>query len=224
MPSRPTAPPQLQSAPAELRAFVEDLFTLDLEAPWAQPAGVKQPGATAVWRPPNAYTLVMGDLDVEGNVLVEAAGEDMGVLVVFGDVTCRNLMVGVGFSFVCTGALRVKETLVARAADSVTYAAGVVEAELVDSGSGAWLTLFGDPSGLRAKYLTHYAMHGRNALQTSNPPDLRALVVPEVLDLEEWDSLTPEQQADEDPKLIIKLDARAARKRLAAGASLFREP
>ncbi|CAM3628871.1 hypothetical protein G4177_32115 [Corallococcus sp. ZKHCc1 1396] len=223
MPPRPTAPPQLQSAPEPLRKFVEDLFTLDVEEPWAQPAQVKETGAT-VWRPPNAYTLVMGDLEVEGNVLVEAAGHDEGVLVVFGDVTCRNLFVGVGFSFVCIGTLRVKEVLVACSADSVTYAAGVVEAEIVDSGSGAWLTLFGDPSGLRAKYLTHYVMHGRTPIRSQNPPDLRALVVPEVLDLEEWESLSPEEQADEDPKIVIKLDERAARRRLASGESLFVAP
>jgi hypothetical protein len=167
-PPRPTAPPQLQSAPAGLRAFVEDLLTLDLEEPWAQPTWVKEAGTCAVWRPPGAYPLVMGDPDVEGNVLVEA--------------------------------------------------------ELVDSGAGAWLTLFGDPSGLRAKYLTHYVIHGRKALKTQNPPDLRALVAPEVLDLEEWDSLSPEGQANEDPKRIIKLDESAARGRLATGASLFLAP
>ncbi|RKG61399.1 hypothetical protein D7V80_34730 [Corallococcus sp. CA054B] len=223
MPPRPAAPPQLQSAPEALRKFVESLLTLDVEEPWAQPTEVKETGA-APWRPPNAYTLVMGSLDVEGNVLVEAAGHDEGVLVVFGDVTCRNLFVGVGFTFVCTGTLRVKETLVATSMDSVTYAAGVVEAEVVDSGSGAWLTLFGDASQLHVKHLTYYVMNGRKVIKSQNPPDLRTLVVPEVLDLEEWDSLSAEEQADEDPKDIIKLDAGAARERLARGESLFLSP
>ncbi|TSC25214.1 hypothetical protein [Corallococcus sp. Z5C101001] len=223
MPPRPTPPAQIQEAPAPLREFIEVLLTLDVEEPWAEPTEVKQSGA-APWRPAQPYTLVKGPLEVEGNVLVEAAGHDQGVLVVFGDVTCRNLYVGVGFSFVCTGTLRVKEAIVATAADSVTYVAGAVEARLLDSGSGAWLTLFGDPSLLRVEHLTYYVMHGKKPIKSPPPPDLRTLVVPEVLDLEEWESLSPEEQADEQPEDLIKLDNRAARKRLGSGASLFQDP
>ncbi|RKH10483.1 hypothetical protein D7V97_13710 [Corallococcus sp. CA053C] len=223
MPPRPTAPPQLQTAPAPLREFVDNLLTLDVEEPWAELDGVKQAGP-APWRPPHPYTLVKGPVELDGNMLVESAGHDQGVLVVFGDVTCQNLFVGVGFSFVCTGTLRVREALVARSADSVTYAAGVVEAQLVDSGSGAWLTLFGDASQLHAKHLTHYVMNGRKVIKSQKPPDLRTLVVPEVLDTEEWDSLSAEEQTDEEPEVLIQLDARAVRKRLASGASLFLAP
>ncbi|MCY1044723.1 hypothetical protein OV208_25630 [Corallococcus sp. bb12-1] len=223
MPPRPTPPPQLQTAPEKLQEFVRNLLTLDVEEPWDERSQVKQTGS-ATWTPSNPYTLVMGPLEVDGNVLVSTGKHDDGVLIVFGDVTCRNLYVGVGFSFVCTGTLRVREALVTRAADSIAYVAGAVEAELLDSGSGAWLTLFGDPSLLRVKHLTHYVMHGRTPIKPPKQPDLRTLVVPEVLDTEEWDSLSAEEQAEESPEALIQLDTRAVHKRLMSGASLFLAP
>ncbi|RKG77994.1 hypothetical protein, partial [Corallococcus terminator] len=212
--------PQLQTAPEKLQEFVRNLLTLNVEEPWDERAQVKHTGP-ATWMQSNPYTLVMGPLEVDGNVLVSTGKHDDGVLIVFGDVTCRNLFVDAGFSFVCTGTLRVREALVSRAADSITYVAGAVEAELLDSGSGAWLTLFGDPSLLRVKHLTHYVMHGRTPIKPPKQPDLRTLVVPEVLDTEEWDSLSQEEQAEESPEALIKLDTRAVRKRLMSGASLF---
>ena len=179
MPPRPTPPPQLQTAPEKLQEFVRDILTLDVA--WGEFAEVKQTGP-APWKLSNPYTLVRGPLEIEGNLMVADFKHDEGVLIVFGDVTCQNLYVDAGFSFVCIGTLRVRETLVTRRSDSITYVAGAVEAELLDSGSGAWLTLFGDPSLLRVKHLTYYVMHGRTPIMSPKPPDLRMLVVPDVLD------------------------------------------
>lgn len=219
----PALAQELQKVGGELRKFIDSMLTLDIEEPWFELAGVKQSGPTP-WVQPSAYMLVLGSLEVEGNVVVSAAKADDGVLIVLGDIVCQNLVVGVGFSLVCTGSIRAREAIVSTAQDSVTYVGGAVEARLLDSGAGAWLTLFGDPSLLKVEHLTGYVMRGRTPIKPPERPNLLKLVVSEAIDTEEWDSLSDERRAEFNPADILRIDTYGAYKVLRRGQRLMLDP
>ncbi|XXF79666.1 hypothetical protein P2318_07880 [Myxococcaceae bacterium GXIMD 01537] len=219
----PALAQELSKVQGGLKEFIASLLTLDIEEPWTELAGVKHAGPQP-WVQPEAYTLVLGSLEVEGNVVVSSGKHDDGVLIVFGDIVCQNLVVGVGFSLVCTGSIRAREAIVSTAQDSITYVGGAAEAELLDSGAGAWLTLFGDPSLLRVKHLTGYVMHGRTPIKLPQRPNLMELVAREAIETEEWDSLSEEERAKYNPADLLRLDSYAVLKLLRRGDRLLLKP
>ena len=185
--------------PAAFRAHVERM--LAIRGAWASsPAIVAK---THVWRPSSALLVIIGDL-VGDNLVIATGRDDLGIVVVTGSITCRNLVVGYGVSLVCAGAVTARQAIVATSPDSTTYVAGKVRAKLVVSGEGAWLTLFA-PSQLAAP-VSRYVMVGAKPLRRS--ADLQRLVVAKAL-----------QREDDDE---VSVATSAATKMIVAGRSILR--
>lgn len=177
---------------------------------WETVAGVGV-GAAVVegraWRPGAPGLIVEGDLVVPGNVIVGTGRHDHGVVIVGGEIRCRNLMVAAGFTLLCAGAVTAAEALIANAADSVTVVAGTVTAALLASGDGAWLTVF-DRGQLAAAAVTRYVcVHGRAREVPKRAADVGALLAAEMV-----------CNDDERPQI----DLGAVRSRLDAGGSILR--
>ena len=208
----------LEGTPQPFAAAV--LRLLPLSKAWA----VSGPGRSAdTWRPEAAHVIVASSLESSGTVVIHTGKHDYGVVLVLGDVRCRNLVVGSGFTLACTGSLHVDEVLSASAADSVTYVGGQAHAFLVDSGSPAWLTLFA-ADALVASHVTSYVMIGSKPLRSKKPrADLSQLLVDEAVDRSEWDSMDDEDREGEDPTQYIYL-SKESRRLLTAGKSILRSP
>ena len=214
--------PSLLSAPDDVPpAFAKHWLSMQGMAGTTGLAPATAAITSKAWRPKSAWTIIDGDLDLGGNVIVATGKHDYGALLVRGDVRCRNLVVGNGFSFACSGDLTVKEAIVASAADSTCYVAGKVRARLVDSGSGAWLTIF-SPAQLMAKHVSGYVMVGAKPLQPKRRADLKKLLVPRAVEREEWDAMDAEDREGEDASDYIRVDDRAAFGLLAKGGTILR--
>ena len=174
----------------------------------------------AAWRPPAAYCVVEGDLVVNGNLVVGTGKHDRGMLIVFGNVVCRNVITLAGWSLVVTGSLSAEEVIVATAVDSTTYVGGSVRAILLESGPGAWLTLF-DAKKLAAK-VTGYVLVGARVLKPKSAGSA-AILVPAVVESEEWDAMAEEDREGEAEEDYVSVKVDAAAKRLAKGLGLLRE-
>ena len=172
----PAAPPMITISPkwpAAFRMHVERM--LAIRGTWASSSAVT--AKTKVWRPSSARLVIAGDL-VGDNLVIATGRDDFGIVVVTGSITCRNLVVGYGFSLVCAGAVTAKQAIVAASPDSTTYVAGKVTAKLAVSGEGAWLTLFA-PNQLAAP-VSGYVMVGAKPLR--KPANLQRLVIAKALE------------------------------------------
>lgn len=202
-------PPRLDPAlPAAFRAHVAQL--MGVTGAWETVPGVAV-GAAEVrgraWRPASPGLIVEGDLVVAGNVIVGTGKHDFGVVIVVGDIRCRNLMVATGWSLACAGAITVDEALITSAADSTAYVAGKVRAAFLSSGDGAWLTVY-DRKQLAVAAVTRYtSVYGGKPERPQQAADVGELLVVEV------------QRSDEQRQVI---DLGAVRTRLAAGDPILR--
>lgn len=208
-----------KSAPKALAASFKRLAPASAKWTRLGPVRVTAP----VWRPPQSFVWIEGDLHVDGNVVVGTGKDDFGVLVVVGNVTCRNLVTAAGWSFVCTGSLACEEAVVATLADSVTYVGKNVSASFVDSGSGAWLTLFGGKNALQAPVSGYVMSEGDKPVYEESPVELESLVVKEAIESEEWDAMSADERRGEKRSDYLRVDAQAALQRIAKGTSILRE-
>jgi hypothetical protein len=207
----------LKAAPL---AFSKDVRSVLAMAPDWQYAAATQV-EEEVWRPIERAVLIVGDLDVAGNIVVRTqARADDTFLVVLGSVRCKNLVLGARSTFLCSGDVEVDEVMCCTAGDSVSKVAGRVSVRVLDSGSGAWLSIY-DPLQLVADSLTGYVMVGNLPVKPSARVDLSRLVVPAVIERDEWDSLDPEDQADEDPADYLRIDDGRLRTLLGEGRSVL---
>ena len=174
-----------------------------------------------VWRPTAPYLEIEGDLRCTGNIVVATGKHDFGTVVVSGDVSCRNLVVGSGFFLLCGGGIDASETIIATAADSGTYVAGPVKARLLDSGSGAWLKAY-DSAQLEGSGLYGYAMVAGRPHSAASPVDLETVLRSDAIETEEWDSLDDDERIGETRAEYIRVADSAARRILGAGGSILR--
>lgn len=191
---------------------------LSMGLPWATLDRVQ--ASVPVWRPEPLALIVLGDLEVDGNVVVRTSASEDTFLVVLGSIRCRNLVVSRAASLVCAGDVLAREAIVCTAADSVSVAAGKVDARLLASGRGAWLQIY-EESQLAVTYLSGYVMVGREARRRVPPPPLDSLAVGAALDTREWDSLSPEDREGETRSDYIRLDGDAAERLIAGGQSIL---
>jgi hypothetical protein len=98
--------------PPQLGAEIEDHASI--AAVWAVQTGGRI--ETRRWSPASARTVVTGDLDIVGDVIVRSAGYGSGALIVLGDLTATNVALVNGWSLICAGSLRVEEAVLAGAA------------------------------------------------------------------------------------------------------------
>jgi hypothetical protein len=184
---------------------------------WSRHDGITAPGH---WTQGQPNTVINGDLNVAGNLMVGTGKHDGGFLIVFGDVKCQNFCSAPGFTFACTGSLSASQAVIATAGNSATYVAGRTVTTFLDSGAGAWLTLF-DSKSLAVGHLSRYVMiNGRPVRQ--GKPDLLSLLVPKALETEEWDSLSAGEQKNESPKDYVRVDTQAVRSLMAQGESILK--
>jgi len=175
-------------------------------------------------RPRAPFTVVVGDLRVSGNLVVATGKHDFGVLIVLGHVHARNVAVAAGWSLVCTGDLHAEEVIEACAGDSVTYVGGRVGALLLDSGAGAWLTMFGARTHLHATHLTGYVMSAKNQVwKPKAAVDVTDVVVDAALETEEWDSLDAADRVGERRADYVGVDTDAVLRLLGKGGGVLRE-
>lgn len=178
--------------------------------------------STPAWRPAKQALLITGDLHIDGNVLVKTTQRrDDTYLVVLGAVRCRNLIVGDGAAFLCAGALTAQEAIVCTSMGSVTEIAGDVQAQLLDSGQGAWMDVFDKAQIAAVQHLSSYVMVAGSPHSPEEDADLTELLIEDVQDTEEWDELDPEEQAEEEAADYVSLDQKKAFKLLAKGQSIL---
>lgn len=204
--------------PAALTAAFSRFREMDI--PWSGAEAISKEGP--VWKMNEPNVEAASSLYLPGTLLVKTGKHDGGFLLIHGDLHCRNLVVASGFTFVCTGSLFVEESIIATAGDSTTYVGGQVHAGFLDSGSGAWLTVFREDA-LRVKELCGYVMGGGSVV-ANGEAELVSLLVADAIESEEWDSFSPEEQEEERPHKsdYLRVDDGAARRILAAGKSILR--
>ena len=177
--------------------------------------------AGASWRTPAPFLVIDGDLHAEGNLVVATGRHDHGVLIVLGDLHCRNLITGHDQHLVVTGDLVASEAVVAALADSSTVLGGSVRADTVISGAGAWLTL-ATADAFQAARCDNYVMVGQTPLTPAVPSPLTGLLVDAVLDRDDWDAMDADEREGEEIGDYVLLDESAALVRLADGGSILR--
>lgn len=203
-----------------VRAFDTQLASLlTITKQWATTG--PRTTSDAVWRPTAPHTIVEGDLVIDGNLVVATGQSDGGALIVRGNVTCRNLVVGTGFAFACTGAVRVTEVILATAADSTTWIAGSVQAALIVSGANAWVSVY-DEKACNVESIFGYMMFGRTPLRRAKPLDLREILIDSAIDWREWNRLSPVDQAEEDARDYLSCNDSNARVCLSRGETILR--
>lgn len=180
--------------------------------------------ATTCHRPSAPETVIVGDLRVSGNLLVATGKHDGGTLIVLGNVHARNVAVGAGWSLVCTGDLHAEEVIASCAADSVTYVGGRVGAHLLDSGSGAWLTMFADRAALRATHVSGYVMSAKGAVwEPKRKVDVTDVVIDDAIETEEWDAMDADDRKGEQKADYVRVDTDAVLRIVGKGGSVLRE-
>lgn len=208
---------ELAKSPASFAAQARRFLKMGL--PWEVIEGLND--QARVWRLPTPNLLVDGDLKIQGTLEVGTGEHDGGFLIVLGDVHCGNFVVQSGFTFLCTGSLVAKESIIATSGDSVTCVGGAVTAHFLDSGSGAWLTIY-EPTSLNVEHLAGYVMVEGRPLRGAGQADIATLLKPEVIEREEWASLDPEEREGESEADYIRVDDSAARRILARGGTILR--
>ncbi len=182
------------------------------------------------WSPPASPFIVTGDLLVDGSLITCAADRDADLLVAMGAVRCRDLMAVPESTTFCGGPLEVEGLLFAAARDVIVHAYGPLRARYLISGAGTgWLSSFHDDVSVDG-YFDYFA-DGRTtkahaAMQTQPRVDLRQEVVPELLDLSEWECMSEEERAaelesGETPFSYASFDERGAERRFRAGEALI---
>lgn len=207
----------LSSSPEQFRVYVTMLLSVSQK--WARQAGVRSSDST--WRPAEPFTIIDGDVDLDGNLIVGAQRGDDGILLVQGNVKCRNLAVSSGFSLACSGSLTVTEALITNHSDSTTAVAGKVSASVIVSGDGggAWLTVY-DEDAVELEKVFGYVKAGRKFLRPHQTFDLRDVLVDAAIETEEWDHLDPADREGEDPADYLRVKSTAIGL-LAAGGSIL---
>lgn len=163
--------------------------------------------------------MIDGDLHVEGNLVVATGLHDQGVLIVLGDLQCRNVISGYDHHLVVTGDLLATEAVVAALADSTTQVGGSVRADTVIGGAGCTIASTG---AFQAARCGHYVMVGDTPLEPVAPTSLIALLVDEVLDRDDWDAMDDDERAGEDIADYVLLDESAALEHLVEGHGILR--
>jgi hypothetical protein len=217
--SKPSQPSKIELSarlPQGFRMHVAQLQTIAAE--WIRSGTVAD--TKQVWRPKAAYTVIDGDLVTAGNLVIGTGKHDYGAVIVTGSIKCKNLLVSSGFSLACAGALTVAEVIVATQGDSTTYVAGPINAKLVISGSGAWLTTF-SPKQLGRTPVSGYVMVG-NKPSKETTVDLGKRLISAVVNDEEWRAMDPEDRVGEKASDYVQLEDSKVSKHLAAGKSILR--
>lgn len=209
----------LSRCPPAFAQDVRDVLAMD-HLTWTVLDEVKE--ITPAWRPSTQAVLITGDLHIDGNVLVKPTqAHDDAYLIVLGAVRARNLIVGDGAAFLCAGALTAQEAIVCTAMRSVTQVAGDVQAQLLDSGHGAWMDVFDKAQIAAVQHLSSYVMVAGSPHSPEEDADLTELLIEDVQDTEEWDELDPEEQAEEKAADYVGLDKQKAFALLAKGQSIL---
>jgi hypothetical protein len=200
--------------------FTKTLKEMLARQPWDYSKAITVKAKT--WRPNSESLIIIGDLIVDGNILVwsEVPTDDTR-LIVLGNLKCRNLALPPQATLLCSGNIEATEAILCGAADCISIAAGKVQAHLLDSGSGAWLELF-NKKQLQVKNLTAYVMIGDQAIEPKKKANLADLIAKQAIDYEDWDEMDPEDREDEDPADYIHLDIHKAMKILAQGKSILK--
>lgn len=210
----------VRGAPAAIAEAIGKLAAVS--ASWTVVSALRV--AVPCYRPTVPFVVIDGDLHVSGNLVVATGKHDGGVLVVLGNVQARNVAVGAGWSLVCTGDLHAEEVIESCADDSVTYVGGRVGAYLLDSGSGAWLTMFGSRTALRATHVSGYVMNAKGDVwEPKATADVTEIVIDDALETEEWDSLDAEDRKGESKADYVRVDTDAVLRILGKGGGVLRE-
>ncbi|HEY4175231.1 MAG TPA: polymer-forming cytoskeletal protein [Kofleriaceae bacterium] len=205
------------SIAAPLRTHIERM--LSISPTWAEVEELRK--KAKAWRPDVQHFIVNGDLTIDGNIIVGTGKHDHGVVIVMGNISCKNLVVASGFSLVCVGNLTATEAIVAQLPDSTTYVGGKVKAKLLASGRGAWMTVF-DAKQLAGAKLSGYAMVGARPHSPTRKVDLAKVLVSGALDEREWRAMDADERKVEKQADYVDINVSGVFKLLAKGASILR--
>jgi len=200
---RPEIEASIRKAPEKMNV---SMFLGMEEVGWEWTNGGIAVKETIVWQPASEAMAINGDLEVDGNIVVSTKAKvDDTFLIVFGSIKCRNLIMGPQTTMLCLGDVRVNEVMSCTAGDSICEVAGEVHAFLLDSGSGAWLTIY-DEKQLAVDHLAGYVMVGGRPLKPEKKVDLTKYVIEEAIEFEEWNDLSPEEREKGDIADYTRLD------------------
>ncbi|HMK47778.1 MAG TPA: hypothetical protein VK436_14235 [Methanocella sp.] len=200
---RPEIEASIRKAPEKMDV---SMFLGMGEVCWEWTNGGIAVGETIAWRPESEAMAINGDLEVDGNIIVSTkARVDDTFLIVFGSIKCRNLIMGTQATMLCLGDVWVSEVMSCTVGDSICEVAGEVHAFLLDSGSGAWLTIY-DEKQLAVDYLAGYVMVGGRPVKPKKKVDLTKCMIEDVIDFGEWNDLSSEEREGGDIAEYIRLD------------------
>lgn len=219
MPSRSDALERLQAAAFE--HFADHALALLASSEHWQILPTQVHTQDTAWQPDAPFVIIDGDLTVSGNAVISVDRHDHGVLIVLGDVHCRQLITGFDHHLLVRGHLTATEAVVAELGDSTTCVEGAIRTHTLLSGRGAWLAL-ASPDGYQAEYCTNYVMAGDQPLHPTHLASPHQCLDDAVLDRAEWDDMDATDRQQEDIDDYIVLDEAAALQHLLAGGTLRR--
>ncbi|MCB9570792.1 MAG: hypothetical protein H6709_01745 [Kofleriaceae bacterium] len=182
------------------------------------------------WSPATTALVVDGPVTIAGALITAAEDGDGGLLVLLGPVRCTSLLAAAGSTTLCAGALDVDELLFAATRDVVFEQHGPLRAGAIVSGAGTgWLTSYHDE--VVAAALHDHVADGRTgrghaAARALPRRNLAEVMVPEVVDLAEWEAFSDDERAAEradgnGPLTYAGFDERAVHARFFAGQPLL---